>query len=140
MAEILLDPADPLRALQRATGFSGRALALHRGVTQQAHYKSELAGEDVSVRVLRESVEAAGLSLELVASKPRRTTIYDEVAALGSDVERIYREATSREEAMELLARSIGAALSRVDGHRRDLTAVPEFCAIKDEPEGAEPI
>jgi len=61
--------------------------------------------------------------------------LYYNVAKIGEDVERVYRDALDRghqEQALELLARSVGAALSRVDGRRRMLETAPDFLMPSD--------
>ncbi len=62
-------------------------------------------------------------------TSPSPGPIYGEIASIGSAIERVYGAAVSRPECLDLLARSIGAALSRVDGRRRELETAPDFMA-----------
>ncbi len=52
---------------------------------------------------------------------------YYDVAAVGVEIERLYRESDDPATTLEMLGRSIGAALSRADGRRRNLETSPDF-------------
>jgi len=66
---IPLDMASPMRSLREVAGKGNRggltAFAALREVAQSTQSNSEAAGDAVSVRVLREAAEAAGLVLVL---------------------------------------------------------------------------
>lgn len=64
---ILLSPASPLRDLAAHLSLTEREMAAARGVAQQTYHRSAAAGDGVSLRVLRETVEAAGYELRIEA-------------------------------------------------------------------------
>lgn len=76
---IRLSPERPLADLATATGLADDAIAIARpGAPGRASQgKSRRAGADVSVRVVEESVRAAGLELVLLAVEPEVEAPHD---------------------------------------------------------------
>lgn len=67
---IRLSPTAPLASLAEALDMSPDRIALARPVARQVQQRAHARGDHVTVRVLRESVEATGRELVLLAVAP----------------------------------------------------------------------